>query len=139
MDGLNIRTSPKIVCLLCARFVKKGPVAPLLTNPTLSFIPAWLYIPDIPKVDFLHGQNFSFKMLCKKKLKNITKITYYVWKMKKTTVKEVKMHNFLVCACKSQDFTQSQKNFARSYDRETVTFKNSGTFYLLKYICNPPL
>ena len=40
--------------------------------------------------------------------------------MKKKTVKEVKMHIFLVCACKSQDFAQSQKIFARSHDRETV-------------------
>ena len=36
------------------------------------------------------------------------------------------MHEFLVCACKSQDFAQSQKKFARSYDGETVTFRNSG-------------
>ena len=35
------------------------------------------------------------------------------------------MHTFVVCACKSQDFAQSQKNFARSHDRETVTFRNS--------------
>ena len=35
------------------------------------------------------------------------------------------MHKFLVCACKSQDFAQSQKIFARSHDRETVTFRNS--------------
>ena len=40
-------------------------------------------------------------------------------------VKEVKMHNFLVRACKSQDFAQSQQSFARSHDRETVTFRNS--------------
>ena len=45
--------------------------------------------------------------------------------MKKKTVKEVKKHQFLVCACKSEDFAQSQKNFARSHDRETVTFRNS--------------
>ena len=45
--------------------------------------------------------------------------------MKKKTVQEVKMHKFLVCACKSQDFAQSQKKFARSHDRETVTFRNS--------------
>ena len=45
--------------------------------------------------------------------------------MKKKTVKEVKMHKFLVCACKSQDFAQSQKFFAQSHDRETVTFRNS--------------
>ena len=45
--------------------------------------------------------------------------------MKKKTVKEVKMHKLLVCACESQDFAQSQKKFARSHDRETVTFRNS--------------
>ena len=45
--------------------------------------------------------------------------------MKKKTVKEVKMHKFLVFACKSQDFAQIQKNFARSHDRMTVTFRNS--------------
>ena len=37
---------------------------------------------------------------------------------------EVKIHKFLDCACKSQDFVQSQKNFARSHDHETVTFRN---------------
>ena len=45
--------------------------------------------------------------------------------MRGKNVKEVKMHKFLVCACKSQDFAQSQKFFARSHDRETVTFRNS--------------
>ena len=45
--------------------------------------------------------------------------------MKKKTVKEVKMHIFLVGAVKSQVFAQSQKKFARSHDRETVTFRNS--------------
>ena len=35
------------------------------------------------------------------------------------------MHNFLVSAYKSQDFAQSQEIFARSHDRETVTFRNS--------------
>ena len=45
--------------------------------------------------------------------------------MKKKPVKEVKMHKFLVCLYKYQDFAQSQKNFARSHDRETVTFRNS--------------
>ena len=47
-------------------------------------------------------------------------------KHEEKTVKEVKLHKFLVCAYKSQDFVQSQKNFARSHDRETVTFRNSG-------------
>ena len=35
------------------------------------------------------------------------------------------MHNFF-CAYNSQDFAQTQENFARLHDRETVTFKNSG-------------
>ena len=46
--------------------------------------------------------------------------------MKKKNVKEVKMHKFLVHAYKSQDFAQSQNNFARAHDRETITFRNSG-------------
>ena len=45
--------------------------------------------------------------------------------MKKKAVKEVKMHKFLLSAYKTQDFAQSQENFARSYDRVTVTFRNS--------------
>ena len=48
--------------------------------------------------------------------------------MKKKTVKEVKRHKFLVCACKSQNFGQSQTNFAWSHDRETVTFRNSAGY-----------
>ena len=36
--------------------------------------------------------------------------------MKKKTVKEVKMHKLLVCACKFQDFTQSQTKVARLHD-----------------------
>ena len=47
--------------------------------------------------------------------------------MKKKTVKKVKMHNLLVCACKSQDFAQIQKKFAQSHDWEAVTFRNSVT------------
>ena len=39
--------------------------------------------------------------------------------------KYVKMLKKIVCAWKSQDFAQSQKFFARSHDRETVTFRNS--------------
>ena len=46
------------------------------------------------------------------------------------TVKEVKMHKFLVSAYKSQDFGQSQENFARSHDPETVTFRNSESVML---------
>ena len=34
------------------------------------------------------------------------------------------MHNFLVCAYKSQDFAQNLKIFARSHDCMTVTFRN---------------
>ena len=37
--------------------------------------------------------------------------------MEKKTAKEVKMHKFLACACKSQDFAQGQKFFERSHDR----------------------
>ena len=45
--------------------------------------------------------------------------------MKKKTGKQVNIHKLLVCACKSQDFAQSQKKIARLYDREIVTFRNS--------------
>ena len=48
-------------------------------------------------------------------------------KHEEKTVKVVKMHHWLVCAYKSEDFAQSQENFARSDDRETVTFRNSDT------------
>ena len=70
-------------------------------------------------------QNFSFEILRKKKYKNITKNHLMCKKHEEKTVKEVKMHIFLVCGCKSQDFAQSQQHFARSHDRETVTFRNS--------------
>ena len=46
--------------------------------------------------------------------------------MKKKTAKEVIMHKFLASACKYQYFAQSQKKFARSHDRTTARFKNSG-------------
>ena len=35
------------------------------------------------------------------------------------------MHKFLVRAYNSEDFTQTQENFARSHDCENVTFRNS--------------
>ena len=54
--------------------------------------------------------------------------------MKKKNIKEVKMPKFLVCAYKSQDFMQSQKLFARSHNRGTVTFRNSDTRHIVK--CN---
>ena len=54
--------------------------------------------------------------------------------MKKKTLKEIRMHKFLVCAGKSQDFAQSQKSFERLHDCETVTFRNSGpALYLLGF------
>ena len=55
--------------------------------------------------------------------------------MKKKSVKENKMDKLLVCACKSQDFAQSQKKFARSHDRETVTFRNSGLWMIRVGYC----
>ena len=36
------------------------------------------------------------------------------------------MDKFLVSACKFQDFAQSQKIYARSHNRVTMTFRNSG-------------
>ena len=53
--------------------------------------------------------------------------------MKTKTVKEFKMHKFLVCAYKSQDFAQSQKICAGSHDRETVTFRNSACYLKAQY------
>ena len=61
---------------------------------------------DILKVDFLRGQNFSFEILHKKKCKNIPKNHLIYVKHEEKTLKQVKMHTFLVCACKSQDFAQ---------------------------------
>ena len=52
--------------------------------------------------------------------------------MKKKTVKDFKINKFLVCACKFQYFAQSQKTFAQSHDRVTVTFRNS-VFTSTKY------
>ena len=39
--------------------------------------------------------------------------------------KMVKVHDFLVHVYTSQDFAQTQQNFAPSHDGETVTFQNS--------------
>ena len=44
---------------------------------------------------------------------------------KKKLQKEVEMQKKIVCKYNSQDFAQTQRNFARSHDRETVTFRNS--------------
>ena len=35
------------------------------------------------------------------------------------------MHTFLGCTYNSQDFAETQENFAQSHDLETVTFRNS--------------
>ena len=35
---------------------------------------------------------------------------------------------FIICPLKSQDLAQSHKNFVRSQDRETVTFRNAGCY-----------
>ena len=72
----------------------------------------------------MRGQNFSFEVLCKK------------------VVTEVKMHKSLVCAYKSQDFAQSQKNFAQLHDREIVTFRKSAQFQdksLIRFLVLWPL
>ena len=45
--------------------------------------------------------------------------------MEKKLKKVVKMHKFLGCAYNFQDLAQTQENFARSHDRDTVTFRNS--------------
>ena len=44
---------------------------------------------------------------------------------KKKLQKEVEMQKKIVCKYNSQDFAQTQGNFAWSHDRETVTFRNS--------------
>ena len=44
------------------------------------------------------------------------------------------MHNFLVCAYKSQDFAQNLKKFAQSHDRESVTFRNSELLLVLWFV-----
>ena len=38
--------------------------------------------------------------------------------------------SFLVWVYTSQDFAQTQENFARSHDRVTVTFRNSAVAYI---------
>ena len=75
---------------------------------------------------FLRGQNCSFEILRKKKLKNIYKNQSICVKKK---LNKVKLHKFSIYACKSQYFAQSQKIFARSHDRETVTIRNSALPY----------
>ena len=43
----------------------------------------------------------------------------------KKTINVIEMYKCLVCGYKSQDFAQSQENFAWSHDHQTVTFRNS--------------
>ena len=75
---------------------------------------------------FLRYHNFSFLYVAKKKCKNITRSHLICVKHEEKTVKEVKMHNFLVCASKYQDFMQNPNFFARLHDRDAETFRNSG-------------
>ena len=42
------------------------------------------------------------------------------------------MHKRLICAYKSKNVAQNQRNFARSHDRETMTFRNSVLIMQLK-------
>ena len=64
------------------------------------------------------SQKFSFEILRKKKYKNITKNPLICLTNEEQCVKDVKIHKFLVSAGKSEDFAQSQKNFARSHDHD---------------------
>ena len=120
-------------CLPCRTTVLKQvvpmvtypPCANFVSLPTLQFTLSW-FLSDILKADFfLRGQNFSFEFMCRKKCKNITKNHIICVKHEEKTVKEVKMHEFLVCAYKSQDFAQSQTIFALWHDHVTVTFRKS--------------
>ena len=81
----------------------------------------------------MRSQNFSFEILCKKKVKNKnTKNHLICVKHEEKPVKEIEIHDFLVCACKFQDFLQSQTFFAPLHERETLTLKNLSwdCFYL---------
>ena len=42
----------------------------------------------------------------------------------------VKEHDFLLCMCTSEDFAQTQLNFAPSDDSETVAFRNCAVIIL---------
>ena len=50
--------------------------------------------------------------------------------------KQVQLHKCLVCTYKSQDFAQSQKFFARSHNRGTMTFRNSRPRPIQYVSCN---
>ena len=51
------------------------------------------------------------------------------------TVKVVKMHFFLDCVYKPQDFARCQKIFMQAHNCENVTFRNSA--WTLKIFTNP--
>ena len=51
------------------------------------------------------------------------------------TVKVVKMHIFLDCVYKSQDFAQCQNIFMQAHNCENVTFRNSAQ--TLKILADP--
>ena len=45
--------------------------------------------------------------------------------MKKKICKKVKVHKYLVSACKYINFAQGKENFALLHNHENVTFRNS--------------
>ena len=55
--------------------------------------------------------------------------------MKKKTVKEVKMHKFLVFCMQISRFCANSEKFAPSHDGMTVTFRNSGHSNIETGIC----
>ena len=57
------------------------------------------------------GKNFRFQILHKKKHKIHTKNHIIRVNHEAKTVKGVRMHEFWVCAYKSQNFAQGQENF----------------------------
>ena len=75
---------------------------------------------------FLFSQNFSFSYFVQEKIQKYHQKAHYTIKCEEKTFKELKIHQVLVCAYKSQDFAQIQKNVALFHDRVTVTFRNSG-------------
>ena len=72
----------------------------------------------------LRSWTFSFEILHKKEKKSHKKNHIICVKHAEQTVKGVEMHNFFVCAYKSQDCMQSQEKFEQWKNNETVTYKN---------------
>ena len=82
-------------------------------------------ISDILKVDFFCAvKALVSEILRQKKCKNHTLNHIICVNHEEKEEKEVKMHKHLVCPYNSQYFAQTPENFARSHDRETVTFRN---------------